>query len=288
MVRREGKAKGAGVVGDEAAPCCTSPAGESRVPVSAGAPGSRLPCDAEETPSTKRSVESPRQEGSNEAGRSQVKAEQASSDSQPKGDRERRAGHVAAKANAQRPGTPEKALGFPGVMAAARDEGEMRNTRDPSGQPTSGKDRAHKARAESERSQAGVRGARSTEEGGDKPLEGRSPALVTRADAGKREGMAALRPNNPIDKVRELQRTLYGCAKQSRTRRFHALYDRIVRSDVLREAWKRVRQNKGAAGVGQGALDDIVGQGGEKILEENEALLKAGKYRPSPVRRGYN
>jgi group II intron reverse transcriptase/maturase len=99
--------------------------------------------------------------------------------------------------------------------------------------------------------------------------------------------MAALRPNNPIDKVRELQRTLYGCAKQSRTRRFHTLYDRIVRSDVLREAWKRVRQNKGAAGVDQVTLDDIVEQGEEKFLEEIEALLKAGKYRPSPVRRRY-
>jgi len=33
--------------------------------------------------------------------------------------------------------------------------------------------------------------------------------------------------NNPADKVRELQRTLYVCARRGRTRRFHALYDRI-------------------------------------------------------------
>lgn len=51
----------------------------------------------------------------------------------------------------------------------------------------------------------------------------------------------AVRPNTPIDKVRELQRKLYVSAKRSRTRRFHALYDRICRSDVLREAWKRNR-----------------------------------------------
>ncbi len=49
------------------------------------------------------------------------------------------------------------------------------------------------------------------------------------------------RPNDPIDKVRELQRSLYRAAKRNRDRRFHALYDRIWRGDVLLEAWKRVR-----------------------------------------------
>ena len=57
------------------------------------------------------------------------------------------------------------------------------------------------------------------------------------------------RPNNPIDKVRELQRRLFIAAKRSRERRFHALYDRIWRGDVLLEAWKRVRSNRGAAGI---------------------------------------
>ena len=49
--------------------------------------------------------------------------------------------------------------------------------------------------------------------------------------------------------VRELQRTLWAAAKQSPERRFHALYDRIYRGDVLGEAWRRVRANRGAAGV---------------------------------------
>ncbi len=50
-------------------------------------------------------------------------------------------------------------------------------------------------------------------------------------------------------KVRELQRTLWAAAKQSSGRRFHALYDRVCRGDVLWEAWERVRENRGAAGV---------------------------------------
>jgi group II intron reverse transcriptase/maturase len=94
--------------------------------------------------------------------------------------------------------------------------------------------------------------------------------------------------NNPVvDKVRELQRKLYVCAKQSKTRRFHALYDRIYRSDVLREAWRRVRSNGGAAGVDRETLEDIEQQGVDQFLAGLEADLRAGRYRPSPVRRQY-
>jgi RNA-directed DNA polymerase len=49
--------------------------------------------------------------------------------------------------------------------------------------------------------------------------------------------------------VRQLQRRLWAAAKRSPTRRFDALYDRIHRSDVLWEAWERVKRNKGAAGI---------------------------------------
>jgi group II intron reverse transcriptase/maturase len=94
--------------------------------------------------------------------------------------------------------------------------------------------------------------------------------------------------NNPVvGKVRELQRKLWMCAKQSKTRRFHALYDRIYRSDVLWEAWRRVRSNKGAAGVDETTLRSIEEQGVKQFLEGIQADLKAGEYRPSPVRRQY-
>ena len=94
--------------------------------------------------------------------------------------------------------------------------------------------------------------------------------------------------NTPVvDKVRELQRKLYVCAKQSKTRRFHALYDRIHRSDVLWRAWGRVRNNKGAAGVDAATLRSIEEQGVAQFLEGIQADLEAGQYRPSPVRRQY-
>ena len=93
--------------------------------------------------------------------------------------------------------------------------------------------------------------------------------------------------NTPNEKVRQLQRKLYVCAKQSRTRRFHALYDRIHRSDVLWEAWRRVRSNGGAAGIDGESIQAIEQRGVGEFLAEIQAVLQAGRYRPSPVKRRY-
>jgi RNA-directed DNA polymerase len=94
-------------------------------------------------------------------------------------------------------------------------------------------------------------------------------------------------PNNPTHKVRQLQRGLFMSAKRSRTRRFHALHDRICRSDVLAEAWDRVKANKGAAGVDGETLSMIEQEGVETFLRETQRHLRRGVYRPHPVRRQY-
>jgi group II intron reverse transcriptase/maturase len=91
--------------------------------------------------------------------------------------------------------------------------------------------------------------------------------------------------NTPKEKARQLQRKLYVCAKRSKTRRFHALYDRIYRSDVLWEAWRRVRSNQGAAGIDAETIQAIEQRGVGEFLAEIEAALRAGRYRPSPVKR---
>lgn len=118
------------------------------------------------------------------------------------------------------------------------------------------------------------------------PAEGRGPGFVASATGGKCEGMAA-RPNHPEDKARQLQRGLFMAAKCSRGRRFHALYDRIGRGDVLAEAWRRVKANGGAAGVDGESLSAIERQGVASFLEDVAQRLRDGRYRPQPVRRRY-
>jgi len=95
--------------------------------------------------------------------------------------------------------------------------------------------------------------------------------------------MALVAPRRP--KARELQRKLWAAAKRSPNRRFHALHDRIWRGDVLREAWKRVRKNKGAAGIDQVTLAAVEEYGAERLLVELQRDLREGTYRPSPARR---
>jgi len=97
----------------------------------------------------------------------------------------------------------------------------------------------------------------------------------------------AARPITPQDKSRELQRKLYLAAKRHRNRRFHALYDRIFRPDVLRQAWEEVRRNGGSAGEDGVTIEDVEREGVDQFLSQIEQDLKAGTYRPKPVLRVY-
>lgn len=89
-------------------------------------------------------------------------------------------------------------------------------------------------------------------------------------------------------KVSDLQSKLSHAAKQSLDRRFGALYDKIYREDVVLEAWKRVKANKGAPGVDRQDfeyIEDIIGV--DQFLSEVREQLKSERYRPQPVLRCY-
>lgn len=94
----------------------------------------------------------------------------------------------------------------------------------------------------------------------------------------------AARPNNTLDSTQTLQHKLYLAAKRSPDRRFHALYDRVFREDVLRRAWLEVRASQGAPGVDAITIAGIEAAGAEEFLGELAVGLRDGAYRPQPVR----
>src|SRR5271157_3016067 len=87
------------------------------------------------------------------------------------------------------------------------------------------------------------------------------------------------------DPVRALQHALYRAAKADPGRRFHALYDKISRSDVLWRAWVKVRTNNGAPGIDKTTLAAVEEYGVTRLLDELASELREGRYRPLPARR---
>lgn len=136
---------------------------------------------------------------------------------------------------------------FPGVLGAAREEGGVRNTRGRSAQRES--------------------------EGPTVPFKLSSKQVSAR-------GLAEA-PKDPLkreltEKGRKLQRRLWVAAKRQPGRRFHALYAQVHRSDVLCEAWKRVKANRGAAGVDEETLGQVEAYGVERMLSEVQSRCPGG------------
>lgn len=99
--------------------------------------------------------------------------------------------------------------------------------------------------------------------------------------------MNAKKANNTIGKARQLQRKLYLAAKENSKRRFHALYDKVARKDILKTAWERVKANQGAAGIDKVTIEEIEAIGIETIIKEIQNKLLKNKYNPLPVKRVY-
>ena len=91
----------------------------------------------------------------------------------------------------------------------------------------------------------------------------------------------------PQEKVQNFQRGLYLKAKRREGVRFYSLYDKVYRWEVLVESWKRIRANKGCAGVDGKTIEDIEAKGAKQFLKEIQIELKAKAYRPQSIKRVY-
>jgi retron-type reverse transcriptase len=70
----------------------------------------------------------------------------------------------------------------------------------------------------------------------------------------------------------------------SRRRKVHSLIDKVYDPANLAEAWKRVRENRGSAGI-DGLTVAGFEQRQDELLERLHKQLREKTYRPSPVKR---
>ena len=202
--------------------------------------------------------------------------------------------------------TIDSAICRDGVEGGGTRRQQARITGEPLFGPTTAEDypppvgrEAHKGRTRKRGNDAGQGdgGGRSTDELRDKRREGRAAASIVRPKQGKAAGLppqgkapsrrSPRRPQRPqrMDNARKLQRTLYRVAKAQPERRFNLLYDKVCRQDILLDAWRRVKSNKGAAGVDGEGIEEVERYGPERFLAELRESLLAGTYRVQPVRR---
>lgn len=91
---------------------------------------------------------------------------------------------------------------------------------------------------------------------------------------------------NETNTVRQLQRNLYRKAKQDKEVKFYSLYDKMYREDVLWEAWRQVRANRGASGVDGTTIEMIVSAEQEAaMIQTLQEQLRQKSYQFQPVRR---
>jgi group II intron reverse transcriptase/maturase len=88
------------------------------------------------------------------------------------------------------------------------------------------------------------------------------------------------------ENIRTLQRKLYRKAKQEPVCRFHALYDKVYRADILSHAYALVRARKGGAGIDGITFEAIEeGEGVAVLIAELAEALRNKTYKPDPVKR---
>lgn len=87
--------------------------------------------------------------------------------------------------------------------------------------------------------------------------------------------------------LREFQRKLHAKAKAEPKFRFYTLYDKMYRTEVLAEAYRKAKANGGACGVDGETFEDVEKKGLAGYLAELQLEMKERRYVPKPVRRVY-
>src|ERR1700681_1555972 len=82
------------------------------------------------------------------------------------------------------------------------------------------------------------------------------------------------------ERIRTLQRALYVKAKQEPTRRFHFLYDKVWRGNILAPAYARCRANGGAPGVDGETFSRIESSGVARWLDALREEVRTARYKP--------
>lgn len=88
-----------------------------------------------------------------------------------------------------------------------------------------------------------------------------------------------------LESVWQLQEALQAKAKREPDCRFHSLYDKVYRKDVLWHAWRCCRANGGSPGVDGVTFQQIEERGVGAWLEALTVELREKTYRPKAVRR---
>lgn len=89
----------------------------------------------------------------------------------------------------------------------------------------------------------------------------------------------------PDSKVEKLQAALQAKAKADASYRFYTLWDKVCRLDVLVEAYRRCRANRGVAGVDGQTFEQIESAGVGPWLASLQEELRRQEYRPQPLLR---
>ncbi len=112
------------------------------------------------------------------------------------------------------------------------------------------------------------------------------PAEVSRPDGTKRAGEARSEKWAWVERTVWTDRMLEALEQGVKGGVWFSLIDKVYRPETLRQAWLKVKRNKGGAGTDHQTLE-----GFERELERNlnklHEELRTGSYRPRPILRTY-